>query len=187
MPYFPYDFPDCKVYSHLKADEAIAFNQKNQLYLPSFRTVKGSNLLLSWDCMTSTTRDWSSTWKDDQKCSSLNDTSVLRQCSFVDENESSSAIGYVIRTGRVLNDYINELRGNSILLFPNLPASKKCFLNLIADQRVRQLLEESWQHPVDRKFSFLRVLLQAYRDGSFEQGAPVFAPLPSDLSIWMSK
>lgn len=76
--------------------------------------------------------------------------------------------------------------GNHLLLFPKSP-DKKSFSDLMIDEAKLSLnLNGASQMNYERKLCFLRVLLHAYKEGSFEEGAVVRAPHLSDISIWTS-
>ncbi|KAF9624422.1 hypothetical protein IFM89_011430, partial [Coptis chinensis] len=47
--------------------------------------------------------------------------------------------------------------------------------------------ERAGQIPLDRKLCFLRVLLRAYKEGAFEEGAVICAPRLTDILLWTSR
>ncbi|KAG6653178.1 hypothetical protein CIPAW_05G057600 [Carya illinoinensis] len=91
------------------------------------------------------------------------------------------------RTCFVLTDFLREIQGDHLLLFPQLPDHKTSIFKLMKDESMFGLsLKEVTQSIYDRKLCFVRVLLHAYKEG-FEEGAVVGAPQLTDVSLFISR
>ena len=87
----------------------------------------------------------------------------------------------------MLSYYLNEIHGNHLLLFPKFP-DKKSFSELMIDEaKLSRNLNGASPINSERNLCFLRVLIHAYKEGSFEEGAVVCAPHLSDISMWTSR
>ncbi|KAL5724219.1 ribonuclease P [Ranunculus cassubicifolius] len=88
---------------------------------------------------------------------------------------AGKSIIYVARTVDVLTSHLNEIHGGGdLLLFPKNKGNK----NTVAGPAGASNLA------LDRRLCFVRVLLGAYKEGAFEEGADVCAPHLSDISHW---
>lgn len=118
--------------------------------------------------------------------------------NMVDDNSSShtrcgrrdmaSFDRIVARTSRMLTYFMNEIHGDHLLLFPHVASQKMSFVKLMKKQ---SNLDHSQnmikQINYNQKLCFLRVLLHAYKEGVFEEGAVVCAPRLTDISLWTSR
>lgn len=196
MPYFPLDFPDTDAYSSFMATKATKSDERAKLCPPSKKALRVP-ILPPWHCVQlacdkestslgdthphieTGTRDVTngdpSTNSNDGRCDmSLNDHNI-------------SFEGFISRTCQMLSCYLNEIHGNDLLLFPKSP-DKKSFSDVIIDgAKHGWKLNGPSQMNCERKLCFVRVLLNAYREGSFEEGAVVCAPRLSDISVWTSR
>lgn len=197
VPSFPYDFPDCKAYSCFMAAEAIALDQALDHQPLAMRPLR-IPLPPPWDCVRATILEGSARGGYVQ----LLDTETHATEMALDNSLVSSDLGYhdasstgvdsfqgfVARTADVLSGYLNETRCSNLLLFPNSTImGKNCFSKLMDKGRLCWVSKRENQMPVDRKLCFIRVLLRAYREGVFEEGAVVCAPILTDLPLWITR
>ncbi|XP_030481370.2 ribonucleases P/MRP protein subunit POP1 isoform X1 [Cannabis sativa] len=177
LPCFPSDFPDCNAYSSLKASEAAAFDQKEQLHPLSTRPLRVP-ILPPWDSVQITLNKLLATIGDDNNNSASNSDSG---CTSLDS--------LVPRTSSLLTNFLNEIKGDHLLLFPRIANKKKSFWKLAKDEsnhfeqgQTRIASNIIW----NSKLCFVRVLLHAFKEGSFEEGAVICAPRSTDISLWTS-
>ncbi|KAJ9692920.1 hypothetical protein PVL29_011842 [Vitis rotundifolia] len=195
LPYFPSDFPDTDAYSSFMATEATS-DEKEKLCPPSMRALRVP-ILPPWVSVRLGFDKVSSSLGDTRPCEEKCTRDVANGDSFTNSNNGSCDIslndhnisfeGFVSRTSHMLSYYLNEIHGDHLLLFPKLP-DKKSFSELMTDEaKLRWNLNGVNQMNYERKLCFLRVLLHAYKEGSFEEGAVVCAPHLSDISMWTSR
>ncbi|KAF4363855.1 hypothetical protein F8388_000520 [Cannabis sativa] len=177
LPCFPSDFPDCNAYSSLKATEAASFDQKEQLHPLSTRPLRVP-VLPPWDSVQITLNKLIATIGDDNNNSASNSDSG---CTSLDS--------LVPRTSSLLTNFLNEIKGDHLLLFPRIANKKKSFSKLAKDEsnhfeqgQTRIASNIIW----NSKLCFVRVLLHAFKEGSFEEGAVICAPRSTDISLWTS-
>ena len=181
MPYFPSEFPDTNAYSSFMATEATLSDEKAKLRPPSMRALR-----------VPIPPPWVSIWL---ACEETRTQDVANGHSLTNPNNGSLSLnnhnisfeGFVSRTSHLLSDYLNGIHGNRLLLFPKLPDKKSFFELMVDEAKLRQNLNGASLMNYERKLCFLRVLLHAYKEGSFEEGAVVCAPHLSDISIWTSR
>ncbi|KAF9595423.1 hypothetical protein IFM89_000341 [Coptis chinensis] len=160
---FPFDFPYCNAHSCFMAAEAIANDEKMDLCPIAIRPSKvpspppWDNIKLSFE-----TASW--------------------------ESYSRHLRGEFYRrkewTSDILSTHLNNICGNHLLVFPNKKLGKKTKLLESRDKLKLELDPERAGHiPLDRKLCFLRVLLCAYKEGAFEEGAVICAPHLTDILL----
>ncbi|KAL6334559.1 hypothetical protein AAG906_018898 [Vitis piasezkii] len=183
LPYFPSDFPDTDAYSSFMATEATS-DEKVPIPPPWVSVRLGFDKVSSGlgdtrPCEETCTRDVAN---GDSLTNSNNGS-----CDISLNDHNISFEGFVSRTSHMLSYYLNEIHGDHLLLFPKLP-DKKSFSELMTDEaKLSQNLNGANQMNYERKLCFLRVLLHAYKEGSFEEGAVVCAPHLSDISMRTSR
>ena len=96
--------------------------------------------------------------------------------------------GFVARTSDVLIHFVSHVKDDNLLLFPNFPDGERCLTKVMKDNDLitRQTNGISSQLMCCQKLCFVRVLLHAYKEGVFEEGAVVCAPHASDINMWLS-
>lgn len=83
---------------------------------------------------------------------------------------------------------MREIQGDHLLLFPQLLDHKTSISKLMKDDSIFGLsLKGVAQSSYDHKLCFVRVLLHAYKEGVFEEGAVVCAPQLMDISLFISR
>ncbi|KAK0581103.1 hypothetical protein LWI29_010073 [Acer saccharum] len=194
-PYFPSNFPDCNAYSSFMAMEAAAADQKSELRPAAIRPLRipipspWNIVRVSFDKVATGEQDSQfSSEKNMVDGDSLSDMTCRRSdmshmTSFVSHGNSIDII--VARTTGVLTYFLNEIHGNHLPLFPQLPNQKTSLIKRMKNESKLGGLNET-QVNYDHKLCFLRVLLHAYKEGIFEEGAVVCAPSLTDVSLWTS-
>lgn len=191
LPYFPLDFPECSAYSHFMAMEAASVNHKAMLVPPSKRPPKVP-IPPPWDCVlhnfgkrcevgniqaeTLGTQDEKI---DDMEKSSGSEKSHDR----ISDCQGTPFEGIVARTSCMLNDFLNNISGDC-LLFPRIAGQENC---LHKSMRNKDFLKQDIvmsEIKCGKTPCFVRVLLHALKEGVFEQGAVVCAPLAADIMSW---
>ncbi|KAK4482564.1 hypothetical protein RD792_009724 [Penstemon davidsonii] len=169
LPYFPSDFPDSNAYFHTMTMEAAVSNQEAELRPPSKRPLEVP-IPPPWNCVSLNFEKLSNKNSGSEK----SETKLL-ECLDVQFE------GFVARTSLMLNNFLNTTH---LVLFPRTPDQKNSMYKLMKDE---ELLKQDTIIPdVKNKKAqcFVRVLLRAYKEGVFEQGAVVCAPHISDLKLW---
>lgn len=85
----------------------------------------------------------------------------------------------VPRTSEVLNWYFENICSRDLQLFPKIHTGENCKIDWVKSS--------TDSRDIDKKLCFVRVLLHAYKEGVFEEGAMICAPLSRDLSRWTSR
>ncbi|KAJ6826571.1 uncharacterized protein M6B38_371380 [Iris pallida] len=164
LPTFPFDFPDCMAYSTLMAAEATAAKNSAELrplaVRPSIVPIPPP-----WDCILCTLRN---ELNEKGNIQTLNlqplvsegipmVSEIQNSESFMSAQGCGSFSGFIPRTVDALTKYLkNFLSGN---------------VN---------------QRPAESELCLERVLLHAYKEGFFEEGAIVCAPTLTDVLQWDS-
>ncbi|XP_037491232.1 uncharacterized protein LOC105640062 isoform X2 [Jatropha curcas] len=192
LPFFPSDFPDCNAYLSFMATEAVALHQKAERLCHAVRPLK-LPIPPPWDSVRVTV---------DKMCVAGQDASVSTAKDMIDYNlslnsgcrdsctasslrvDGNSFDGIVARTSSILTDFLNEINSDNLLLFPQVPERKLSLVEVMKDESKFGQLHNGIQITCDRKLCFVRVLLHAYKEGVFEEGAVVCAPCLSDVSLW---
>ncbi|XP_031373046.1 uncharacterized protein LOC116189756 isoform X2 [Punica granatum] len=164
LPYFPSDFPDCSAYTSLVAAEAAASSSKADLRPRKLRPMKIPIPL-----------PWSTVQTAYDEVPSLEGNSQIPAGREI----------YNMRTSRELGLF-NERFGGHLLLFPhgvgNEGSLQKALINEVVPCQ-----DGIIQFKDEKKLYFLRVILRAFREGAFEEGAVVCTPHFSDISLWSSR
>ncbi|KAJ0113232.1 hypothetical protein Patl1_00864 [Pistacia atlantica] len=194
LPYFPLDFPDCNAYASFMATEAAASDQKAEFRPATVRPFKVP-IPPPWNIVCNSFNK-AAIGEQDAKFSSGNNIvddnswpettcSRIDMTSFVSQDNSFDRI--VARTSSALTYFMNQIHGDHLLLFPQLSNQMTSFMKLMKNesklgQDQNGITEINYNH----KLCFLRVLLHAYKEGVFEEGAVVCAPSLTDISLWTS-
>ncbi|CAH9133790.1 unnamed protein product [Cuscuta epithymum] len=189
LPCFPYDFPDCKSYSWFMEMEEIAANEKAERIPPPLRPFRvpiqppWNSVHLSIEKRSSSMeRNFELQRQDlctedfEQKC--LIDFTGYRGDRFT----AIPFMGFIARTSRIFSQFLNQINGSHLLLFPKFINTEKCISKVIKENR------ENRNGVIFRvnygpKLCFVRVLLHAYNKGVFEGGAVVCAPQVDELLL----
>ncbi|PON84270.1 Ribonuclease P/MRP, subunit POP [Trema orientale] len=191
LPYFPSDFPDCNAYLSSKAIEAAASNLKEELCSPSMGPLRFP-IPPPWDSVRVTLNRLLTTVGDPIICRkgkhNSSDSISDLECASCDDSllgHNTSLDGFVARTSCSLTNFLKEVKVEHLLLFPQVANKKTCFSKITKDEsRLQQDKNGITDIICNRKPCFLRVLLRAYNEGSFDEGAVVCAPRPTDISLW---
>lgn len=195
LPHFPSDFPDCNAYSYLKTTEAAASNLKEELRPPSIRPLKVP-IPPPWDSVWVTLNRGLLRVGDPQICIENDNNSLLpnSDCAYSDVKliggEGNLLDGFVARTSCMLINFLNEIQGNDLLLFPNKIVDDRMtsFLKVMKNRdKLGQTQNQNTNIIYNGKLCFLRVTLHAYTGGRFEEGAVVCSPFLTDISLWTSR
>lgn len=192
LPCFPLDFPDCNAYSDFMEMEAATVNHKAMLVPPSKRPPKVP-IPPPWDCVLynsgkklceagnslAVTLGTQSEKNDDVEKNTGSEKSSDR----ISECQDTSFEGIVARTSTMLNDFLNNMSGNR-LLFPSIPGQENCLHKFMRNEDFLKHDDVVSEMKCGKSKTpcFVRVLLRAFKEGVFEQGAVVCAPLATDIT-----
>lgn len=186
MPCFPYDYPDSKAYSLFMAEEAAVLDKATNCRPSSMRPPRVPVPPL-WHCVIASFR------KGDGILSNLEDdlksvATVLSESILVNSNsgdaESSPTSAptsfqlLVPRTIQVLRQYVKKIDEKYLNSSDMEAVTGKS--SLVSGDNVKTGCSVN-------RLCLVWVLIRAFKEGSFEEGAVVCAPLPSDLSAWNRK
>lgn len=96
----------------------------------------------------------------------------------------SSYGGIVARTSDSLNTFLQTYASDSLLLSPH--NTSKLNANLMKTLQEDETKAIAQIHQSSNKLCLVRVLLHAFKEGSFEDGAVVCAPTLADISLLKS-
>lgn len=178
MPYFPSDFPDCNAYSRLKEAEDEASNLKLELRPSAVRPLKVP-IPPPWDSVRFTL---------DRTLKCADSPEVYRDSDLELVDHENLIDGFIARTSHSLADFLNKIEGSHLLLFPQAAGKKLCFEETAKDEsKIQNARNGVVNIKKDLRLCFLRVLLHAFKEGSFEEGAVVCAPHLTDIKSWTSR
>ncbi|KAM7523324.1 hypothetical protein LguiA_013226 [Lonicera macranthoides] len=182
LPYFPSDFPDCSAHSCFKTNEAASSDEKAKLRPPSMRAFRVP-IQLPWECVHSTLSKKSIRVGDCQ--SNLEELCAKNKANCPDVPFE----GFVARTSHTLTNFLSKINGDHLLLFPNMHDKTKCISKFMKDEGMHCQGPNGAVSLINygKKLCFLRVLLHAYKEGAFEEGAVVCAPHLTDIALWTSR
>ncbi|KAG6653175.1 hypothetical protein CIPAW_05G057200 [Carya illinoinensis] len=195
LPFFPLDFPDCNAYSCFMATENVASTKKAERCPPDVRPWK---VPIPPPCDTirlalneGPRRVGNRETYNEEDITNGNSLAISNSgncASSVFVHHSNAFDGMVARTCFVLTDFLREIHGDHFLLFSQLLDHKTRIFKLMKDESIFGLsLKGVTQSSYDHKLCFVRVLLHAYKEGVFEQGAVVCAPQLTDVSLFISR
>ncbi|XP_009139561.1 ribonucleases P/MRP protein subunit POP1 isoform X1 [Brassica rapa] len=160
LPFFPSDFPDCKAYSSLTMSEAADVEEKAQrrpLAVRPFRIP----IPPPWN--------------------SIHVTRCFKESSDQKITSGETSGVEIFRNGANLFDGIVARTPDS------LPTFLQTFTNSAETIQEDETKARGQIHKrSDNKLCLVRVLLHAFKEGSFEEGAVVCAPSLADLSLLKS-
>ncbi|KAJ7982505.1 Ribonucleases P/MRP protein subunit POP1 [Quillaja saponaria] len=190
LPLFPSGFPDCHAYTCFTESKAAESNQKAELRPPAIRPLR-----------VPTPPPWASVRVAlDNELTTMGTTRVSSEEGATNDNSVSNSgcrrfgissyghdgkffDGFVARTGGMLTDFQKEIQAGELLLFPQVADRKMSISKFIKDKRKIVLDRNGISYnSCDRKLCFLRVQLNACKEGFFEEGSVICAPRPTDIS-----
>ncbi|KAM7276997.1 hypothetical protein ACFE04_018863 [Oxalis oulophora] len=181
LPYFPLDFPDCSTcssYALAKAESLSEEEKKCPVSVRPFRIptlTPWNSIPTRFDIGSPEQREISiSMEKDVADGNFLSETTVGLPNNFFK--------GIVPRKSIELTNYLHEIHCEHLPLFPRDANRKVDFLNCIKESKINGITHSLY----DRKLCFVRVVLHAFKEGVFEDGAVVCAPHISDISLLTS-
>ncbi|KAL0368530.1 UNVERIFIED_CONTAM: hypothetical protein Scaly_1071900 [Sesamum calycinum] len=193
LPHFPSDFPDCNAYSNVMAMEAAALSQKSRLLPPSKRPLEVP-IAPPWHCVLLTSaKRLSEVGKSGSQVEELGTQDEKIDVSYQKLETSRSDChgvpfeGIIARTSSMLNDFLNNISGDHLLLFPNIRDQKSCLYKLMKDEEFLKADTTISEVQCGKTQCYIRVLLRAYKEGVFEQGAVVCAPHVADIMLWTAR
>ncbi|KAF0896452.1 hypothetical protein E2562_024316 [Oryza meyeriana var. granulata] len=187
MPCFPYDYPDSKAYSSSLAEEAVVFDKATNCRPSSMRPPRVPVPPI-WHCIIASFRKGdgivSTLEVDDLKSVAtvlseslpINSNSGDAESSPIDVPTSFQLL--VPRTIQVLRQYMKEFDEKYLSSSDMEAVTDKS--NLVSGDNVKMGCSIN-------RLCLVRVLIRAFKEGSFEEGAVVCAPFPSDLSAWKTR
>ncbi|KAG5574816.1 hypothetical protein H5410_054950 [Solanum commersonii] len=199
LPCFPREFPDCNAHSCFMALEEAAYDEKSELRSPHTRTWKvpvsspWDSVRLALEGLSGASHDWMQHEQlspNDMIKNLEMSTPYSRRC-ITDSASSCSAPfeGFVARTSYVLTQFLDEISGSHLLLFPKALHRTKCISKFMKDERIfnEDTVKGIYQINHDQKLCLVRVILHAHREGSFEEGAVVCAPQIDDVMLFTTR
>ncbi|XP_055830492.1 ribonucleases P/MRP protein subunit POP1 [Solanum dulcamara] len=199
LPCFPREFPDCNAHTCFMALKEAAYDEKSELRSPQTRTGKVP-VSSPWDCvrlalegLSGAGHDWMQheqlSPNDITKNLKMNTPYSSRCITDIESSCSAPLEGLVARTSYVLTQFLDEISGSHLLLFPKVLHRTKCISKFMKDERIfnEDTDKGIYQINRDQKLCLVRVLLHAYREGSFEEGAVVCAPQIDDVMLFTTR
>ncbi|CAM0874160.1 unnamed protein product [Alopecurus aequalis] len=182
MPCFPCDYPDSKAYSSFMTEEA-AVSDKAAECRPAAKRPPRVPVPPLWHCIMASLHEEDSIARrlevDDWKPSAM----VLTECSPVNSGSSPTVVAsvqlLVPRTIQTLRQYVKELDMKSL--------SSSSEMEIDTDQPNFVFGGTVKTRSSLNGLCLVRVLIRAFKEGSFEEGAVVCAPLSSDLAAWKTR
>ncbi|CAN8314445.1 unnamed protein product [Cochlearia groenlandica] len=176
LPFFPSDFPDCKAYLSFTLSEAADLEEKAQRQPPAIRPFR-IPIPPPWNSIHITRSIGESST---QKLTS-NETGGIETFS----SSSNLFDGTVARTSDSLSTFLQTSASDMLHLFPH--HTLKPNTNLMRMLQEDETKARGQIHQSSNKLCLLRVILHAFREGSFEEGAVVCAPSLADISLLKSR
>ncbi|XP_010914572.2 ribonucleases P/MRP protein subunit POP1 [Elaeis guineensis] len=195
LPSFPFDFPDCKAYMLFMANEASAFDRAAELRPLAVRPVKVP-VPPPWDCIMSTVKNGPYILKGFQTPDVQGSGGAAPECSLVNlasqnvetlDQATASFQGFIPRAPKILKEYLEKICDGQFPLFPSMAMVEKDFSDLTDRNAFNWVTRSDHQMLADKELCLVRILLHAYKEGVFEEGAVVCAPILTDLSQWTSR
>lgn len=195
LPSFPFDFPDCEAYMSFKANEASAFDREAELRPLAARPMK-IPIPPPWDCIVSTVGKGPDMLKCFQTLDVQDSGRISPECSLVNlasqkvetlDKATTSFRSFIPRTPKSLNGYLEKIYDGQLPLFASMAMVGKGFSEPIDGDTFNSVIRGDHQMLADKELCLVRILLHAYKEGVFEEGAIVCAPILTDLSRWTSR
>lgn len=180
------------------AMEGAVLSQKTRLLPPSKRPLEVP-IPPPWDCVHLTSGKRSSEVGNSGSQAEELDTQDERldntaKSSSYEKSETSNSDchgvpfeGIIARTSSMLNDFLNNISGDHLLLFPKIRDQKSCLYKLMKDEEFLKPDTIVSEVKCGKAQCYIRVLLHAYKEGVFEQGAVVCAPHVADIMLWTAR
>ncbi|XP_074368379.1 ribonucleases P/MRP protein subunit POP1-like isoform X1 [Apium graveolens] len=196
LPYFPSDFPGCSAYSCFMENEAADSVRDAELRPPS---VKPFCIPISppWDVVSyafnkkKITGSENHIFPDILSSENMNNLATNSHKDFHRDPCCKNGVsfdGLVPRSARLLARFLSGINNCELHLFPSMPERKSCINKIMKDIEIsKQGLDDNILVNYDHKLCFIRILIHAYKDGVFEDGAVVCAPHISDLAFMTSR
>ncbi|KAL6907812.1 hypothetical protein ACP4OV_001982 [Aristida adscensionis] len=184
IPCFPYDYPDSKAYSSFMAREAAVFDKAVECR-PASKRPPRVHMAPSWHCIMAYFHKGDGIVRGPEVDDIMQATIALPKYLGVNsisgkvESSQSNIVAslqiFVPRTIQTLKKHVKEFDMKYLSssdmetdtdksnLSPSGTVKMTCSVNLLC---------------------LTRVLIRAFKEGSFEEGAVICAPFPSDLSAW---
>ncbi|CAA0826559.1 ribonuclease Ps [Striga hermonthica] len=169
LPYFPLDYPDCNAYSDYMAMESIEINQKAMLRPLSKRPLEVP-IPPPWNCLHLTF---------EKILKSEADNSLSQQAV-----RTSAFEGIIARTSGVLSKILKNNSDKKLFCFPRKPSQENCLYKVMRETDFVKQDTVVSENKCGKTPCYVRVVLRAYKEGVFEQGALVCAPLLADIMMW---
>jgi ribonuclease P/MRP protein subunit POP1 len=184
MPCFPYDYPDSKAYASYASKEAADFDKVSER-CPVAKRPPRVPVPPLWHCI------MTSFHKDDvilgfPEVDDLVRANMILPKSLSVHSKSGDAEPlqanvaslqlHVPRTAQMLRQYVEEFDMKYLISSSDM--------NVDSDQPNLASNDTVKMPRLVSELCLTRVLIRAFKEGSFEEGAVVCAPLPSDLSAW---
>ncbi|XP_048232885.1 ribonucleases P/MRP protein subunit POP1 isoform X2 [Ricinus communis] len=196
LPVFPSEFPDSRAYLSSMETALTALDQKAEQLPPAIRPLKVP-IPPPWNSIRTAVNEECRALQGAAVCNAKDmiECKLLSNSMCGDRGITSSLSvdgnafdGIVARTSGVLADFLNEISGDQLLLFPQVPKGKMRIMELMMEESKHDSLQNGInQITYDCKLCFVRVLLHACKEGVFEEGAVICAPCLGDLSLWTSR
>lgn len=176
------------------AKEALAVDHKERLLPPSKRPLEVP-IPPPWNCVVSNSEKSSS--KTGFSCIQADElglpdkkTDDLEKNSGSGESHTRNSDlqvtrfeGTIARTSQMLNDFT----GDNLLLFPRLPDQNNSLYKFMRDKDFLKQDTVISEVKFGKTPCLVRVLLSAFKEGVFEQGAVVCAPHAPDVMMWTAR
>ncbi|XP_066395626.1 ribonucleases P/MRP protein subunit POP1-like [Miscanthus floridulus] len=184
MPCFPYDYPDSKAYASYASKEAAGFDKVAER-CPVAKRPPSVPVPPLWHCIMTCFH------KDDGILGVLEVDDLVRANMASPKNSSvhsksgdaeasqanvASLQLHVPRTTQMLRQYVED--------FDLKYLSSSSDMKVDSDQPNLAYNDTVKMARFSSELCLTRVLIRAFKVGSFEEGAVVCAPFPSDLSAW---
>lgn len=185
MPCFPYDYPDSKAYASYMSKEAAGFDKVVERRPVAKRPPRVPVPPL-WHCiMTCFRKDYDGILgvlevDDLVRANMVLPKNSSANCESGDAEPSQANVAslqlHVPRTTQMLRQYVEEFDRKYLSSSSDMKVDSD-EPNLASDNTVGMTRFAS-------ELCLTRVLIRAFKEGSFEEGAVVCVPLPADLSAW---
>ncbi|EOA26584.1 hypothetical protein CARUB_v10022645mg [Capsella rubella] len=175
LPFFPSDFPDCKAYSTFTLGEAAELEEKAQRRPPAIRPFR-IPIPPPWSSI-HVTRSFGESSNENHTSNETNSTEISSSCVNLFD-------GIVARTSDSLTTVLQTFTSDNLLLCPHNASKPSTDVKKMVQEdetKVRAQIHEN-----SNKLCLVRVLLHAFKEGSFEEGAVVCAPSLADISLLKS-
>ncbi|KAB2611974.1 hypothetical protein D8674_020006 [Pyrus ussuriensis x Pyrus communis] len=176
----------------LKETEAAASNLEEELRPPAIRPLRVP-ILSPWNSIRVALNEESD---------AVGDAESFRQQHGIRSNSSSNSDsgnsdatlaachgnsfdGFIARTSFSLTNFLSEIQGCHLRLYPYVADKETSFTKFMRDEiKLGPGQDQFTRFKYSHKLFFVRVLLHAYKEGFLEEGAVICAPQLTDISLW---